>query len=682
MSNQHYPHLFEPLDLGFTKLKNRIVMGSMHVGLEDNFWSLEKLAAYFAERAAGGVGLIITGGIAPNIQGQPKPFGAKLTNRWEVMKHRRVTEAVHNAGGTICMQILHTGRYAYTPWAVAPSPIKAPINPFKPRALKTKEVQKTIDHFARAAVLAKKAGYDGVEVMGSEGYLINQFLAPRTNKRTDQWGGSFENRMQFAVKIVEKIRREVGPEFILVYRLSMLDLVPDGCLWEEVVQLAKAIEEAGANIINTGIGWHEARIPTIATVVPRAAFTWVTANLKREVSIPVIASNRINLPSVAEKILAEKKADLVSLARPLLADPQWPKKAKEGREREINVCIACNQACLDHIFENKRSSCLVNPFACYETELLIKPAPHKKHFAVVGGGPAGMAFALTAAQRGYRVTLFEADSQLGGQFNLAKKIPGKEEFAEAIKYFEYQLSKHGVEIRLNHRATCDDLTPDRFDAAVLATGVNPRPVQIPGSDHPKVLSYLDVLKGEREVGERVAIIGSGGIGIDTALFLLSDRPPLQPQPLEEFLREWGISTEWGQKDKSAPRGGIAQAEVPKPKRKIYLCQRSKGKPGKNLGKTTGWIHRLHLKKYDVEFLSECRYNRIDDVGLYLTVAGSPRVLEVDNIIICAGQLPERSLLEPLKKSGLPTYLIGGANLAAELDAKRAIREATELALKI
>lgn len=670
-----YPYLLSPLDLGFTQIRNRVLMGSMHTGLEDRGRYIQRLATYFAERARGGVGLIVTGGIAPNRAGRASPFAAKLTNSWEVRRHNLITQAVHTEGGKICMQILHTGRYAFHPFSVAPSPIRSPITPFAPRVLSEKGIKKQISAFVQCAVLAQKAEYDGVEIMGSEGYFINQFLAQRTNQRQDSWGGSFENRMRLAVDIVRQTREAVGSKFILIFRLSMLDLVEDGSSWEEIVQLAKAIEQAGATLINTGIGWHEARIPTIATMVPRGAFTRVTHKLKQEVRIPLITTNRINTPQVAEDILTRGDADMVSMARPFLADPDFVKKAMEEREDEINTCIACNQACLDHIFEGKIASCLVNPRACHETEFVLQSASRKKKIAVIGAGPAGLSFASTAASRGHQVTLFESASEIGGQFNMAKRIPGKEEFYETLRYYRRQLELHHVQLRLNTTATSEQLLAEPFDEFVFATGVKPRIPEIPGINHPKVLTYLDVLLHQKQVDDSVAIIGAGGIGFDMAEFLSHNGHLDSP---EQFFKAWGIDPEF------KARGGVAgiPQAMPLSPRKIYLLQRSKGKPGEKLAKTTGWIRRTLLKKKQVEMIAEVTYEKIDDQGLHLTVHGKPRLLEVKNIILCTGQIPQKNLWEMLQSKGKPAHLIGGALKALELDAKRAVAEGYQLALKI
>ena len=672
-----YPHLLEPLDLGFTTLRNRVLMGSMHTGLEDRARDYPQLAAYFEERAAGGVGLIVTGGIAPNIAGWVKPFASTLMFPWQVARHRQVTDAVHRHGGHICMQILHSGRYGYHPLTVAPSAIRSPITPFKPRALSDGGVRRQVRAFVRAARLARKAGYDGVEVMGSEGYFINEFTTPRVNKRTDGWGGDAAGRYRIAVEIVRGIRQAVGPDFIIVYRLSLLDLVPDGNRWDEIVAQAKAVEAAGATIINSGIGWHEARIPTIATMVPRAGFTWVTRRLRDAVDVPVVATNRINTPAVAEDVLAAGDADMVSMARPLLADAEFVDKAQTGRADEINVCIACNQACLDHAFENRVASCLVNPRACRETELVIRPAAVKKSLAVVGAGPAGLAFACTAAERGHRVSLLEASDRIGGQFNLAKRIPGKEEFYETLRYFSRQLELKGVDVRLATRASVETLRD--YDEIVLATGVTPRIPAIEGIDHPCVVSYLDVLEKNVAVGRRVALIGAGGIGFDVAEFLAeAEHDGPRPPRMEDFARHWGIDLEL------SGRGGI-EGVKPQPEplaREIWLLQRKTSKPGKGLGKTTGWIHRLSLRKRGVHMWSGVEYRRIDDAGLHVVHDGEEKVLPVDNVVVCAGQEPRRALLEPLQAAGRTVHLIGGADVAAELDAKRAIRQGTELAARL
>ncbi len=679
MTGTDYPHLFAPLNLGFTTLKNRVLMGSMHTGLEDGN-KHERLAAYFAERARGDVGLIVTGGYAPNRAGWVKPFAGKLTTRGAATRHRRITDAVHAEDGKIAMQILHAGRYAYHPLAVAPSRIRSPITPFTPRELSSAGVEKQIRAFVHCAQLAREAGYDGVEIMGSEGYFINEFLVTLTNQRTDKWGGDYSQRMRLPVEIVTRTREAVGEDFIIIYRLSMIDLIPDGNTWDETVALAKAIEGAGATIINTGIGWHEARVPTIATSVPRGAFAWVTKKMKREVAIPLVTSNRINLPATAEQILADGCADMVSLARPMLADPEFAKKAREGRADEINVCIACNQACLDHTFSNKMSSCLVNPRACHETELNYVPAGTQRRFAVVGSGPAGISAALVLAERGHAVDLYEAASEIGGQLNMAKVIPGKEEFHEMLRYFGRQLELKRVGVHLKTRIGADDLTAKAYDAVIIATGVLPRDPQIEGQEHPKVLSYIDVLRKRSPVGKRVAIIGAGGIGFDVAEFLVHDghSPTMH---LGEWLSEWGVV------DPADARGGIArERSLPEPSaRELTLLQRKAGKHGANLGKTTGWIHRATLKMNNVRMIAGINYERIGDEGLLISHGEKrehPTWIDVDNIVMCAGQLPLRELKEPLESAGIPTHVIGGADVATELDAKRAIDQGSRLAARL
>lgn len=671
-----YPHLLKPLDLGFTTLKNRVLMGSMHVGLEEAPGGYERMAAFYAERAKGDVGLIVTGGIAPNQAGLTFAHASKLDSTEEAEKHKVITEAVHAAGGKIALQILHTGRYSYQPEIVAPSAIQAPINPIKPKAMTSAEVQQTIDDFANCAKLAQYAGYDGVEIMGSEGYLINEFIAARTNHRDDEWGGSYENRIRFPVEIVKRTREIVGENFIIIYRLSMLDLVEGGSTLEEVIQLAKAIEKAGATIINTGIGWHEARIPTIATKVPRAAFTWVTEKLKGEVSVPLITSNRINTPEMAEHVLASGHADMVSMARPMLADPDFVLKASEGRSDEINTCIGCNQACLDHIFSMKIATCLVNPRACYETELIFKEAQNQKNIAVIGAGPAGLSFAVYAADRGHQVKIFEASHQIGGQFNIAKTVPGKEEFYETLRYFNRQIElRPNIELVLNHPATYEELSQSDFDEIVVATGVTPRQLQFEGIDHPKVLSYLQVLKERVAVGQRVAIIGAGGIGFDTAEYLTHEGESGSLNP-EKFYEEWGIDTHYEHV------GGLKQPKVEASEQEIYLLQRKASSVGAGLGKTTGWIHRTGLKNRNVKMLAGVQYDKVDDQGLHITVDGKPTVLEVDNVVICAGQESFTAMYDQLKADGKNVHLIGGAKEAGELDAKRAIRQGAELAAVI
>ncbi|MER5495694.1 NADPH-dependent 2,4-dienoyl-CoA reductase [Streptomyces sp. NPDC002561] len=668
-----YPNLLSPLDLGFTTLPNRVLMGSMHIGLEEVEHGFERMAAFYAERARGGVGLMVTGGIAPSARACSLPGGAKMTTGAEAEQHALVTRAVHEAGGRIAMQILHFGRYAHHPDLVAPSAIQAPISAFTPHALDDDEVEETIEDFVRAAGLAQRAGYDGVEIMGSEGYLINEFIAAATNHRTDRWGGSYENRIRFPVEIVRRVRERVGDDFILIYRLSMLDLVPGGSSLEEVVHLAREIEAAGATIINTGIGWHEARIPTIATSVPRGAYTWVTEKVRDAVSVPLVTSNRINTPEVAEEVLASGRADMVSMARPFLADPDFVTKAAEGRADAINTCIGCNQACLDHIFSGKVTSCLVNPRACHETELVLSPTRTVKRVAVVGAGPAGLACAVSAAERGHRVTLFDAAEEIGGQLNVARKVPGKEEFDETLRHFRTRLREERVELRLGTRVTADAL--DDFDEIVLATGVTPRSPAIPGLDHPSVVGYLDVLRDGAPVGERVAIIGAGGIGFDVAEFLTDPGESASLDP-EVFFRQWGVDTDYRE------RGGLRAPERTKAPRSVHLLQRGTGKVGAGLGKTTGWIHRTELRHRGVTTVAGATYDRIDDDGLHLTVDGRQHLLPVDTVVICAGQEPNRALYEKLLAAGRPARLIGGADVAAELDAKRAIRQGTELAASL
>ncbi|TCO22223.1 2,4-dienoyl-CoA reductase (NADPH2) [Kribbella steppae] len=670
-----YPHLLEPLDLGHVVLPNRVIMGSMHTGLEDRAKDLPKLAAYFAERARGGVGLMVTGGYAPNRTGWLTPFGSRLTSRRQARRHRLLTDAVHAEGGLIALQILHAGRYAYHPFSVSASALKAPINPFKPRALTDRGVRKQIKAYVDCAALAREAGYDGIEIMGSEGYFINQFLSERTNQRTDRWGGSPENRRRLAVEIVRRTRERVGDDFVIIYRLSMADLVEGGQSWEEVVALGKEIEAAGASIINTGIGWHEARVPTIVTSVPRAAFTSVTAAFKPHVNIPVVTSNRINLPQVAEEVLARGDADLVSMARPFLADPDWVLKATTDRADEINVCIACNQACLDHVFAKRKASCLVNPRAARETELQLLPTRRTKNIAVVGAGPAGLAAAVTAAERGHSVELFEADDEIGGQFGIAQRIPGKEEFAETIRYYRRRLDLTGVKLHLGRRATVEDLAG--FDEIVLATGVVPRIPAIPGIDHPKVLSYVEVVRDRQPVGSTVAVIGAGGIGVDISEFLTTESSPTLD--LEAWKAEWGVT------DPTVTPGGLTKPRPEPSPRQVYLLQRKAGKIGAGLGKTTGWVHRAALKNKQVEQLRGVNYERIDDNGLHLSFGPqreNPRVLDVETIVVCAGQEPVRDLADALRDTGRPVHVIGGADVAAELDAKRAIDQATRLALTL
>ena len=673
-----YPKLLEPLDLGFTTLKNRVLMGSMHTMLEDIDGGIPRLAAFYAERARGQVGLIVTGGVAPSKQGLALPVGHPLDNLEEAEKHKEVTKAVHDEGGKICMQILHVGRYGYTPENVSASNTKAPISPFPARELTGEEVEQTIEDYVHCAKMAQYANYDGVEVMGSEGYLINQFIAKKTNLRTDEWGGAYENRIKFPLEIIRRTREAVGENFIIIYRLSMLDLVEGGSTWEEVVQLAKAIEAAGATIINTGIGWHESRVPTIGTVVPKAGFAWVTKKMMGEVNIPLITTNRINMPDVAEKVLVEGNADMVSMARPFLADPELVLKSIEGRPEEINTCIACNQACLDHTFTMQVSSCIVNPRACHETILVHQPTTKSKKIAVIGAGPAGLEAATVAAKRGHQVVLFEEKHEIGGQFNMAKVIPGKEEYGQTIRYYHNMLKKYEVDVRLNTRAEEADLIAQNYDEIILATGVTPRILEIEGINHPKVLDYVDVLYKNKSVGDKVAIVGAGGIGFDMAEYLAHDMSHESVSlNTENYMKEWGV-------DMSYSKGG-ALAEAPQPlasPREIYLLKRSKGKHGKNLGKTTGWIHRSSLAMKEVKMLADVSYEKIDDQGLHIKVGEEQQILDVDHVIICAGQVSLKELETGLTAAGQNVHLIGGANIAAQLDAKMAIKEASELAAKL
>ena len=670
-----YPSLFAPLDLGFTTLKNRVLMGSMHTGLEEYPDGAERLAAFYAERARHGVALIVSGGIAPALSGVGMEGGAMLNDASQLPHHRVITDAVHDEGGKIALQILHTGRYSYQPHLVAPSAIQAPINRFTPHELTHDEVLQLIEDFAHCAQLAREAGYDGVEVMGSEGYLINEFLTLRTNQRTDQWGGDYANRMRFAVEVVRAVRQRAGNDFIIIFRLSMLDLVENGGTFDETVQLAKAIEAAGATIINTGIGWHEARIPTIATPVPRGAFSWVTRKLKGHVTVPLVTTNRINDPGVADDILARGDADMVSMARPFLADAELLSKAQSGRADEINTCIGCNQACLDQIFVGKVTSCLVNPRACHETKMPIVAATHLKNLAVVGAGPAGLAFAINAASRGHQVTLFDANAEIGGQFNIAKQIPGKEEFYETLRYYRRMIDVTGVTLKLNHFVTADDLIS--FDEVILASGIEPRTPPIDGIDHPKVLTYLDVLRDKTPVGQRVAIIGSGGIGFDTAMYLSQPGEPTS-QNIAEFCVEWGIDTSLQQAGGLRPEG----PQLSRSPRQIVMLQRKASKPGQGLGKTTGWIHRATLLSRGVKMIPGVSYQKIDDDGLHVLINGEPQILNVDHVVICAGQEPRRGLVDPLHAAGKTVHLIGGCDVALELDARRAIAQGTRLALEI
>jgi len=674
VTQSSYPKLLEPLDLGFTQLKNRVLMGSMHTGLEEEKGGFDKLAAFYEERAKGGVGLIVTGGISPNFRGRLAPFGSEMSKPWHVSKHRKVTDRVHQYGAKICMQILHAGRYSYHPFSLAPSAIKAPINPFKPKVMSERQIKTTIKHYARSARLAQKAGYDGVEIMGSEGYLINQFLCPRTNERTDQWGGSFENRMRLPLEIMKQVRQRVGDKFIIIFRLSMLDLVDDGHTLDEVLQLGKALEQAGVTIINTGIGWHEARVPTIVTSVPRAAFSWITERVRRELSVPVVAVNRINTPDIAEHILASNQADMVSMARPLLADAELVNKAAQNQPEKINTCIACNQACLDHVFANKRASCLVNPRACYETELVVTPATDKKRVAVIGAGPAGLAFACTAAERGHHVDLYDKANEIGGQFNYAKQIPGKEEFHETLRYFAERIKDTEVNVKLGQAQSADGLAAGNYDEIVLATGVKPRQVDIPGIELPHVLGYLDVLRDHKPVGNKVAVIGAGGIGFDVSEYLTTEKSLTIDEP--EWSERWGIDKSYQE------RGGLKQPQPESSPRQVWLLQRKPTKVGKGLGKTSGWVHRAELKSKSVHMWNSVTYHQIVPEGIEIERDGKRELLQVDNIVICAGQLPLKDLQQQLIDAGQSVHLIGGADVAAELDAKRAIRQGTELAAKI
>ncbi len=671
-----YPHLLAPLDLGFTRLPNRVLMGSMHTGLEDRAADFPRLAAYFAERARGGAGLMVTGGFAPNVEGWLSPFGSRLATRGAARAHRVITDAVHAEGGRIALQILHGGRYGYHPFAVAPSRLRSPIHPFTPRELSAAGVERQVRAFARCGALAREAGYDGVEVMGSEGYLLNEFLAPRTNHRDDAWGGTPERRMRLPVEVVSRLREAVGKDFVLVFRISLLDLVPEGSTWEETVALARALEAAGVNILNTGIGWHEARVPTIATSVPRAAFTWVTRKLRGVVGIPVCTTNRINSPDVAERVLADGDADMVSMARPFLADPEIVRKAAEGRADEINTCIACNQACLDHVFQRKTCGCLVNPRACHETELTWGPAAVQRRIAVVGAGPAGLACATVLAERGHAVDLFEAAEEIGGQFNMARRIPGKEEFGETLRYFRRRIERTGVRLHLGRRVDAPAILAGRYDEVVLATGVVPRDPRIPGQDHPMVLSYVDVLARGRPVGPRVAVVGAGGIGFDVAEFLTHGEAA---PDLASWMAEWGVA------DPETARGGLVAPRPPRPARKVILLQRKATRPGTGLGKTTGWIHRAALRARKVEMLAGVSYEGIDDRGIVVGVGREPRrtrLVEVDNVVLCTGQEPLRELEGPLRAAGVSVHRVGGADVAAELDAKRAIDQGTRLAARL
>ena len=671
----NFPNLLKPLDLGFTTLKNRVLMGSMHTGLEEVKNGYVRMASYFEARAKGGVGLIVTGGISPNFRGWVAPFSSKLTSNRIAKKHKLITDAVHKYDSKICMQILHSGRYGYHPFNVSASNIKSPISKFKTKSLSERGIQSTINDFVRCSKLAKYAGYDGVEIMGSEGYLINQFIAKRTNKRNDKWGGEYINRIKFPLEIVKRIRLEVGKEFIIIFRLSMLDLVQGGSSWDEVVQLAKELEKVGVNLINTGIGWHESRIPTIATMVPRAAFSWVTKRMMGEVSVPLITTNRINTPEIAEKILSNGHADMVSMARPFLADPEFINKAIANKSNEINTCIACNQACLDHAFKGKIASCLVNPLACHETEIIVNNTKTPKRIVVVGAGPAGLSYAITAAKRGHNVTLIEKSNSIGGQFNMAKKIPGKEEFYETLRYFDVMLQKHNVQIHLN--TTFEPAMAKKYDNVILATGIIPRKPKIIGIDHPKVVSYIDVLNNKVKIGSKVALIGAGGIGFDVAEYL-SHKGESSSLKTKLFMEEWGVDMNF------TARGGIQKVK-PKPletKRQIYLLQRKSGKVGASLGKTTGWIHRFSLRNKDVKMINSVKYNKIDDKGLNYFKNNKEFILDVDHIVICAGQLSNNKIFDSCKEQNPNTEIIGGAFHASELDAKKAIDQAVRSAAKV
>ena len=671
----NFPNLLKPLDLGFTSLKNRVLMGSMHTGLEEVKNGYSRMASYFEARAKGGVGLIVTGGISPNLRGWVAPFSSKLTSKRTAKKHRLITDAVHKYDSKICMQILHSGRYGYHPFNVSASNIKSPISKFKTKSLSERGIQSTINDFVRCSKLAKYAGYDGVEIMGSEGYLINQFIAKRTNKRNDKWGGEYINRIKFPLEIVKRIRLEVGKEFIIIFRLSMLDLVEGGSSWDEVVQLAKELEKAGVNLINTGIGWHESRIPTIATMVPRAAFSWVTKRMMGEVSVPLITTNRINTPEIAEKILSNGHADMVSMARPFLADPEFINKAIANKSNEINTCIACNQACLDHAFKGKIASCLVNPLACHETEIIVNNTKTPKRIVVVGAGPAGLSYATTAAKRGHNVTLIEKSNSIGGQFNMAKKIPGKEEFYETLRYFEVMLKKYNVQIHLN--TIFEPTMAKKYDKVILATGIIPRKPKIIGIDHPKVVSYIDVLNERVKIGSKVALIGAGGIGFDVAEYL-SHKGDSSSLKTKLFMEEWGVDMNF------SSRGGIhkVKSKLPETKRQIYLLQRKSGKVGASLGKTTGWIHRFSLRNKDVKMINSVKYNKIDDNGLNYFKNDKEFILDVDHIVICAGQLSNNKIFDSCRDQNANTEIIGGAFHATELDAKKAIDQAVRSAAKV
>ncbi|WP_299013575.1 NADPH-dependent 2,4-dienoyl-CoA reductase [uncultured Photobacterium sp.] len=670
MDDKSYPHLLAPLDLGFTQLRNRVLMGSMHTGLEESRDGFKKLSAFYAARARGGVGLIVTGGFSPNFRGRLHPFSAEFSSARAARTHRVITDAVHDEGGKIALQLLHAGRYAMHPFAVSASAIRAPISKFTPSKMSPRQINKTIEAFARSSELAREAGYDGVELMGSEGYLINQFICKRSNHRYDEWGGSYENRIRFPIELVKAVRARVGRDFIIIFRLSMLDLVEQGSTHEEVVQLAKELEAAGVTILNTGIGWHEARVPTIATQVPRAAFTWVTEKLKNEVNIPLVTCNRINTPQVAEDILSSEQADMVSMARPFLADPDFVLKAEQNRADDINTCIGCNQACLDHVFVGKRASCLVNPQACYETELVLTPTATKRRIAIVGAGPAGMASAVAAADRGFDVDLFEKNDYVGGQFNLAMQIPGKEEFKETIRYFTRRLEQTKVNVKLGHAVQVDELKG--YDEVIVATGVQPRKPPIPGVDHKKVIDYQTLIRDKVQLGQKVAVIGAGGIGVDVSTMLTEP----ENQDLDSWLKDWGV-------DKTIEHaGGLYPFEEYVSQRQVWLMQRRPGKMGKGPGRTTGWIHRKVLEKRGVEMLSGVGYDKIDDKGLHITVEGQPRLLDVDNIVLCAGQTSVEELAGKLRALNVKVHVIGGADVAGEVDAKRVIRQGVELVAKM
>ncbi|MGB2741244.1 MAG: NADPH-dependent 2,4-dienoyl-CoA reductase [Cognaticolwellia sp.] len=674
-NNAAFPHLLAPLDLGFTTLANRTLMGSMHTGLEEEKGGFEKLAAFYKARAKGGVGLIVTGGISPNTRGRLAPFGCELSKFWQVSNHKKITAAVHEYPTKICLQLLHAGRYSYHPFSVSASKVKSPINPFTPKAMSVRQIKGTIKDFAHSAKLAKNAGYDGVEIMGSEGYLINQFSCVKVNKRTDEWGGCIENRMRLAIETIRAVRASAGDDFIIIFRLSMLDLVDGGNSWEDVVTMAKAVEAAGATLINTGIGWHEARVPTISTSVPRAAFTWITERMKKEVTVPLITTNRINTPEVAEKILSSGQADMVSMARPFLADENFVVKAAANKSDEINTCIGCNQACLDHVFKQQRASCLVNPAACYETELTFEKTTAKKKIAVIGAGPAGLAFSVYAAQRGHNVEIFDRSSEIGGQFNYAKQIPGKEEFFETLRYFNKQIELHNIGLHLNQEQSAEQLIAKGFDEIVIATGIVPRALDIKGIDHEKVKSYIEVIRDKAPIGKRVAIIGAGGIGFDVAEFLVEEES-LTTNP-DKWLKSWGVDKNYQE------NGGLSGQPVhEEPNREVYLLQRKTTKVGAGLGKTTGWIHRATLQKNGVQMIGGVSYDEVNDQGLVISIDGKQQTLNVDNVVICAGQEPERGLYQQLQTQGVEAHLIGGASVAAELDAKRAIRQAAELAARI